>query len=169
MYTVFDWIENSSLSLWIREDPTIWAFPFILILHTVGMGFLVGTNVALGARILGVGRGVPLAAMRPFFKVMWAGFAVNAVSGVALLIGYPTKALTNPLFYVKLALIGAGLVQSESIRRQIAHARAAPDGEVSPRLRTMAVLSLTCWLSAIAAGRLLAYTYSHLMAFEDRF
>lgn len=169
MYTVFDWIENSSLSLWIREDPTIWAFPFILILHTVGMGFLVGTNVALDVRILGVARGVPLAAMQPFFRVMWVGFVLNAVSGVALLIGYPTKALTNPLFYVKLALIAAGLVQSESIRRQIARGSAMA-GNVAPRgLKTLAVLSLTCWLSAVAAGRLLAYTYSHLMAFEGRF
>ena len=40
---------------------------------------------------------------------MWTGFWINAVSGVLLLIAYPTKALTNPLFYVKLVLIAIGL------------------------------------------------------------
>ena len=30
---------------------------------------------------------------------------MNAASGILLLISYPTKALTNPLFYGKLALI----------------------------------------------------------------
>ena len=43
------------------------AFPIILILHTVGLAFLVGANVALDARMLGVARGVPLSAMLPFF------------------------------------------------------------------------------------------------------
>src|SRR4029450_1711509 len=40
-----------------------------------------------------------------FMPVMWFGFWLNAVSGVALLVAYPTKALTNPVFYLKLALI----------------------------------------------------------------
>ena len=40
----------------------------------MGLAFLVGANVALDARILGVGRGVPLASMLPFFRAMWLGF-----------------------------------------------------------------------------------------------
>src|SRR5206468_4715679 len=28
----------SFLSVWVRESPSLWAFPFILICHTVGMG-----------------------------------------------------------------------------------------------------------------------------------
>src|SRR5215469_8067520 len=45
-----------------------------------------------------------------FFPVLWAGFWLNAVSGVVLLIGYPTKALTNPMFYLKLVFIGLGIL-----------------------------------------------------------
>ena len=37
---------------------------------------------------------------------MWLGFAINACTGALLLIAYPTKALTNPVFYLKLAIIG---------------------------------------------------------------
>jgi len=47
------WIETTALSVWVRESPSLWAFPFVLILHTVGMGFLVGTNIALDLRVLG--------------------------------------------------------------------------------------------------------------------
>lgn len=64
-----DWIERSGLSRWITED-SLWAFPIILILHTVGLAFLVGANVALNARILGAAQGVPLTAMLPFFRAM---------------------------------------------------------------------------------------------------
>ena len=58
---------------------------------------------------------------------MWAGFWVNAVSGVLLLIAYPTKALTNPLFYVKLVLIaiGLGIAASCSPPARAAGARSA--------------------------------------------
>jgi hypothetical protein len=108
VFAILDWGEHTGPSLWVREDPTIFAFPLMLILHTVGMAFLVGSNVALDARILGVGRGVALTSMLPFFRVMWFGFWLNLLSGLGLLLAYPTKALTNPVFYLKLTLIAAG-------------------------------------------------------------
>jgi hypothetical protein len=125
--------------------------------------------VAVDARILGVGRGVPLISMSPFFRGMWWGFWLIAASGVALLIAYPTKALTNPLFYVKLLLIAAALAQAQWIRKQIIHNPSVGEGTTSPPMKAIAAASLVCWLSAITAGRLLAYTYSHLMAYEGRF
>src|SRR5918995_5882891 len=109
MDPLFIWIETSAFSTWLRENPSIMVFPFVLILHTVGLAFLVGANVAIDARVLGLARGVPLLSLRRYYVTMWAGFWVNAFSGVLLLIAYPTKALTNPLFYAKLALIGVAL------------------------------------------------------------
>lgn len=166
LFGIFDWVEHTGLSLWVREDPSLLAFPGMLILHTVGMAFLVGTNVAVDARILGAARGVPLVSMRPFFRVMWIGFWVNAVSGTALLIAYPTKALTNPVFYLKLTLIAAGLVQARWILRHIPQDAGPRDGWTPRAMKVRAALSLVCWLSAVTAGRLLAYTYHHLMAHE---
>jgi hypothetical protein len=38
-----------------------------------------------------------------------------------------------------------------------------PEAQVlPPRLKALAVVSLVCWGAGIAAGRLLAYTYSRL-------
>src|SRR5215218_4997144 len=99
MDPLFAWVEGSALSIWLREAPTLWAFPFVLILHTWGLAFLVGANVALDVRLLGLARDVPLRASEWCYPVMWIGFWINAVSGVLLLIAYPTKALTNPLFF----------------------------------------------------------------------
>src|ERR671912_339280 len=115
----FSWIEATPLSVWLREAPSIMVFPFILILHTVGLAFLVGANVAIDARVLGLARGVPLLSMRRYYRAMWAGFWVNAFSGVLLLIAYPTKALTNPVFYVKLSLIAVALIVGQRIRRHL--------------------------------------------------
>jgi hypothetical protein len=93
---------------------------------------------------------------------MWAGFWVNAVSGVLLLIAYPTKALTNPLFFVKLALIGAGIKLAYVIRRHMLAGEAGAGAAVSARLRALAGLSLLVWVATITAGRLLAYTCTRL-------
>src|SRR5215216_6575881 len=156
-------IESSALSVWLREATTLWAFPFVLILHTVGLAFLVGVNVAIDLRALGGAMGVPLVSLRRYYRWMWAGFWVNAFSGVLLLIAYPTKALTNPVFYLKLSMIAVALVVAAAIRRQIV-AAPVPAGMPAPRrLKLLAIACLASWVISITAGRFLAYTCTRLL------
>ena len=117
------------------------------------MGLAAGINAAIALRILGVAPSVPIAEMRRFLPAMWFGFWLNFFSGIGLLIGYPTKALTNPDFYLKLALIAAGVWLVGRIRERL---------EEFPT--KLAIWSLICWGGAITSGRFLAYTYRHLMA-----
>ena len=155
----FLWIEQTKLSLWVREEPSLWAFPAILIYHAIGMGMLVGPNAMINLRMLGFAPRVPLAAMERFYPVMWMGLAINAASGIALMIGYPAKALTNPLFYLKLALIAAAVALLPRIRRTLLDGVGVASGG-----RRLAFSSLFLWAAAITSGRFLAYTYSKLMA-----
>lgn len=160
--TVFAAIEATPISEWMRGD--LWAFPVVLILHTIGLAFLVGANVAVDVRILGGAPGVPLPSLDRYFLVAWGGFWINAASGVLLLVAYPTKALTNPVFYLKLALVAAAVVLMQEVRRQI---RAHDPAPIVPRrLAILAGLSLACWAASITAGRLLAYTYTRLQVIE---
>lgn len=70
---------------------------------------------------------------------------------------YPTKALTNPLFYLKLGLIAVALAILRSIVRRI------PSAPPMSRMTNMlAVASLVAWAATIAAGRVLAYTCTRL-------
>lgn len=152
------WVESTWLSQWVVGSPSMFAFPGILTLHAIGMGFAVGISAALDLRILGVAPGVPLGELRRFMPILWAGFWLNAVSGALLLIGYPTKALTNPVFYLKLTLIGVAMVLLVRISRLVF----ATNSPITSRLRNLAIASLVCWAGAITAGRLLAYTYHRL-------
>ena len=153
----FAWLESTALSLWIVESPSLFAFPGILAIHTVGLGLLAGLNAALDLRLLGVARGIPPMVFVRLLPMMWIGLWVNLLSGLALLLAYPTKALTNPVFYLKLGLIAIAL----GILRALV--RAIRSGEsVQSRTRTLAALSLLVWAGAIAAGRLLAYTCTRL-------
>ena len=164
MYSTLAWIEATAPSIWLRESPSLWAFPFVLILHTVGMGFLAGTNVAMDLRVVGFAPKVPLSLFEKFFLVMKISFVVNAASGVLLLIAYPTKALTNPLFYIKLLLIAVGLIQAVWMRSHVLRNPVTDAEGPSTKSMVMAGASLATWTAAVAAGRFLAYTYSHLLA-----
>ncbi len=159
---IFFWIERSALSIWLRESTSLLAFPFILILHAIGMGFLAGTAAAMGLRVLGLLRAIPLGAMARFLPFAWVGFWINAVSGVLLLIAYPGKALTNPLFYFKLACIAVAVAFLRMLTAGVL--RKTPEPVAIPmKFRRMAGVSLALWVTAITSGRLLAYTYTRLL------
>ena len=161
--TFLVWLESTALSEWVVGSPSMLAFPGILALHAIGMGVAAGLAAVLDLRILGVAPGVPLTEFCRFRPMLWGGFWLNAVSGVLLLVGYPTKALTNPVFYLKLALIAAAMVLFVRIDRLIRRGDPAAPATALV-LRRLAITSLVCWGGAITAGRLLAYTYHRLRA-----
>ncbi|HEY8571308.1 hypothetical protein [Phenylobacterium sp.] len=145
-------IQDSGLGVWIRESS--WALFAALIVHTISMGFVVGTGLAIDARLLGVARGVPLAALRRLLAV--AGWALPFVvlSGLVLVIGYPAKALTNPLFYAKLAALAVALALTWRMVR-----------EPPSWARLGALLSMPLWVLGVAGGRFLAYTHKILLVY----
>ena len=160
MIAIFAWIEQTPLSIWVRED--LYAFFVILIFHSLGMAFLVGGGVLVCLRVLGLARQAPLQKFRGFFPVMWLGLSLSVISGLLLLVGYPAKALTNPVFAVKFAcLIGAALLMREMARRLFP---VAARGEALPGWSSaMAGVCLVLWLAGVTAGKFLPYTHHILM------
>ena len=163
----FAWIEQTAIGLWVREAPTIWAFPFVLLLHTVGLAIVGGTGVILNAFAWRDPNAWQAGRVEPWFRFAWFGFAVNFVSGILLLAAYPAKALTNPVFYVKLLCVIAAMAQLEWLRRQTG-ATAYGDSaktRVSPAaLQRAIVFAVLMWAGAVFTGRFLAYTHTYLMA-----
>ena len=158
----FKTIEESGISMWIRDSPSIFAFWFILSVHAVGMALLVGASLVIDLRILGVARELPLAPLKGLYKIIWTGFWIQVVSGSLLLIAYPTKALTNPDFYIKLTLIGLGVTAMQKLNKRLFRDSSLSDTDMMVKGRALATWSLVFWAGAITAGRLLAYTYNYL-------
>ena len=155
-------IEESGLSTWLRESESPFAFYFVLLFHTFGLALLVGANAVIDLRLLGIERDIPLAPLKRLFGIMWLGFAINAVSGVLLLIAYPTKALTNPVFYTKLMLIGLAVWVMTKLESRVFNDSTLDEAAMMGRGRRLAKWSLVLWVGVITAGRLLAYTYKYL-------
>jgi hypothetical protein len=153
---LLQWLEATDLSVWIRESSSLWAYPAILIAHTIGLGYLVGINAAVDLRLLGLSPGLPIEPLRHFFKYIWWGFWINAISGVLLVTRDPVNVFRNPAFPFKMALIALAILVLFRLSKAV-RSSAIESGPVAGRLKLMAALSVVCWLGAIVAGRLMAY------------
>ena len=155
-------IEDSGVGIWVRESGSLWSYPTIVFLHAVGLTFVAGVNAAVDLRLLGFAPRLPLASMRGLFPVMWVGFWINALSGIALLIADATTMMVSWVFWVKIAAIVLAVITLARIRHVLyldPNAAAAPGGNdaVPPRLKMLAMASLFLWFAAVTAGRLTAY------------
>jgi hypothetical protein len=155
-------LEQNSIGTWVAEAETLLAFPTILALHAVGMALLAGTSAAMDLRLLGIARGIPLSSLERLVPTMRFGFWLNAISGVLLLLAYPTKALTNPVFYLKLFLIAMAMIDTSLVRKHIIRGSTNVDTAVRAGGKFLAVASLVLWAGAVFSGRFLAYTFRYM-------
>jgi hypothetical protein len=149
-------LQDSAFAMWVVGSDSIWAYPTILTLHTVGLAIIVGAAFVINLRVLGIGRDIPLPQMRKAFRFFWAGFAINLVSGLVLFAVAAVAKSRQPVFFIKLTLIAIAIVVTTRLRRRAflpSDAGAASPGSARP----LAIASLVLWTGAIVAGRLMAY------------
>lgn len=124
------------------------------------MALLVGASTVVALRLFGVARGLPLSTLRRLYPFVWAGFWIQVGSGVLLLIGYPTKSLMAPAFYIKLAFIAAGMVVMVRLKDKLPSMPG--DVPMPAQGKHFAAWSLVLWFGAITAGRFIAYTAKYV-------
>lgn len=156
------WLEETRPSTWMRESGG--AFFSSLVFHSIGMAFVAGIHVVTDLRILGVAPGVPRSLMRRYLPVLWASLVVVTLSGLALLLAYPAKALTNPVFYFKLAAIVAALWIMRALMRGVLGDSRRDPVPAPRREKMLAAVSLVLWVAVITSGRFLAYTAKVMLA-----
>jgi hypothetical protein len=152
-----EFLENLAFSQWVKNAPTIWAFPTILVLHTIGMGIVAGGSAMLSLMILGCWPAVPIKPFVRVFPYMWAAFWLNAVTGTMMLIADATTKLTMLDFYLKMTFVFTGIYLLARTRRQVFDDPQLDKAPVTGNAKMLAWASLGCWFGAIIAGRLMAY------------
>ena len=157
MKEFFVFLEQSQFGTWVRDAPTIWAFPTILFLHTLGMGIVAGGSAMISLMVLGFWPAVPIKPFARLFPWLWVAFAVNAVTGTMMLVADATNKLTSLDFYIKMVLVFAGMFVLIRMRREIFENPQIDRVPLSGNAKFLAWASLACWFGAITAGRLLAY------------
>jgi hypothetical protein len=160
LHEFLSWMEQSALGHFMRES-SLWTYPVVNLLHIIGIASLFGSVVILDLRLLGCWRRVPLAPLTNVaVPVATMGFLLAAPTGLGLLATKATEYLGNPFLLIKFPAIALGLINALVLNLSPAW-RARGQRDLSRRerrqLAVMGGVSLACWLTAISAGRLIAY------------
>lgn len=126
------------------------------------MALVVGINIAVSLSVAHKNPSLALTAFVKFYPLHWFGVVLIFFSGLALLIAYPAKALSNPVFYVKCAALITGLIIARRMQQQLGNIESSQP--LPQSMKALGAYSCLCWVVTIAAGRFLAYTHSVLLA-----
>jgi len=154
------WLQGSALGHAMRESG-VWTYALVNLAHVLGIATLFGSILVLDLRLIGLGRRVPLAALSSsIVPVAAAGFLLAATTGLGLLATKTTEYVGNPFLLIKFPAIALGLATAVVIARTRAWrahtTRELTAGEQS-QLAILGGVSLVCWLTAVVAGRMIAY------------
>jgi hypothetical protein len=161
LYDFLAWLEASALGHAVRGSG-VWAYGVLNLTHILGVATLFGSMLVLDLRLLGLWRGVSLAALAsPTVPLAAVGFAVAASSGTCMIATNATDYAGNPFIYIKFPAIALGLVNVLVVTRLPAWKKVRTAEELPLRARRQLAaaggISLACWLTAISAGRMIGY------------
>lgn len=155
---VFEWLESSSLAVYIRQSHVL--YPVIEIIHIVGFIFLVGSAFLFDLRLLGISKKLLVTDLAKHV-LPWSRRSLLLVipSGFLLFMTQAKSLSTNHVFGIKLTLIllafaNAGYFHRYTFRTVSNWNQFHPAPIAA---RTAGIISLLVWTGVITCGRLLAY------------
>jgi hypothetical protein len=151
-----EWLQSSWVGVVVAES--LWAYPVLETMHTIGMAMLIGSLGFINLRVLGYKPELPLLGIRQLLPLAWIGFTFNAISGTLLFTSDAVTFFHSYTFRIKIVLIILGGINAALLSRRIFIE--SPAGPPLPTTGTkwIAATSLVFWFGAICAGRLVAYT-----------
>jgi len=160
LYEFLTWLEGSALGNAMR-GMGVWSYGVFNLAHILGVATLFGSILVLDLRLMGLWRGVALRAIStPTVPLAAVGFSIAAVSGICMIATNATEYLGNPFIYIKMPAIVFGIVNVGVIERLPgwrAHSSRNPTAREGRQLAAAGATSLACWLTVIAAGRMIGY------------
>lgn len=160
MLALLSWLEGSALGESLR-GLGVWTYGCLNLGHIAGISTLFGSVLLLDLRLLGFWRGAPLSVIaRPTVRLGVIGFTLAALSGVCMLSFNATEYYDNPFLLIKFPAIGLGLINVLVVGRLPAWremAQREPSARERGQLAAAGGVSLACWSTALAAGRMIGY------------
>ena len=162
MHGFIAWLADSRASAAI-QDAT-WAIPALQTIHILAVSVLMAAVALLNLRLLGVICGGEAMDRFTHRYVPWVlgALVVLLLTGSVLIVGEPNRDLANRTFWTKMSLLLTVVVITVAaeapVWRKADFWNAAP---LRPVARSMAVVSLACWVGIVLCGRWIAYTYTN--------
>jgi hypothetical protein len=154
------WMQASALGEAVRAAGP-WAYGVINLTHIVGIATLFGSLLLLDLRLLGLWPRLHIGLLSDaVVPVATIGFVIAATAGACMLATNALDYAGNPFLLIKFPAIALGVINVGVVNATRAwRDRRTRDLSRAER-RQLAILggiSLACWSTALAAGRLIAY------------
>jgi hypothetical protein len=155
------WLANTALSHALQTIE--WLIPAIQTTHILAVAVVMSCVLLLSLGVFGLhGREQPLTRTVARFAP-GIGFAlpVLLVTGVLMIAAEPDRALPNPAFQLKMALLLAAAALTWAYVRGLRPTSAPGPGPwPTTAVRVAAAAALGLWVAVLVAGRWIAYTLS---------
>jgi hypothetical protein len=156
------WLAATSLSHTILTAG--WIIPALQIIHILSVAVAFSAAVLVNFRIFRLfEHDEPLRDVaQRFLPWIRPVLAVLLVTGSLLIIGEPRRALINPTFYLKMALLLVAILLTAGMQGALAAVPTFWEKDRSRRLagKALATASILIWCGILFAGRWIAYTQS---------
>ncbi len=151
-------LEQSGFAAAIRQS--LWVYPVANVGHILALFCFAGTIAVMDLRLIGLfaatSPGTLIGRARRFAMAAFAGLAAT---GFVLFSAEASHVVLNPVFLLKMAFVGAGLLNIalyEFVTKR--NVETLPPGVAMPAAARMAgYSSLGIWLAVAACGRSIAY------------
>lgn len=152
---MLEWLESTQFSALVRSE--LWGWPVALTLHALGTAIVIGFVLIIGLRLLGLFDLIPFSSLKRLFPVIWAGLALQLLSGFTLWMTKPTQYVADVAFVLKILLVVVGTVLTVSLYGTVMREAASWDAKKVASSRAVVAATLLVWCGALVAGRLTAY------------
>jgi hypothetical protein len=156
---IFEWIQETSFSIAIRES--LFWFPFLIAIHVMSTALGVGLILALDVRLLNLGmRKTPVSAIFESLRP-WAigGITFQLITGVILFWSEPVKCYETWWFWIKMVAMFLAFGNAFLFDKTVyPTSKSWDNGPGLPfRAKLAGGSSLALWGLVIWSGRWLAY------------
>ena len=167
--TISNFLTSGGIDEFVASHDYAW--PLGEILHFFGMALLIGTVGLVDARMLGIGKGIPIKSLEKFIPLGVIGFIINLLTGIMFVagnpVGGPQEYLTNLAFQLKMLCVliaGLNLLAFYALGLAKKANAVEPGGDAPLSANVVAVISLLLWFGVIYFGRFIMYNDTLLYA-----
>jgi hypothetical protein len=153
------WLHGTALSHAMAGGiPFLW--PMCETLHFIGLALLVGIAGLLDLRMIGMGKGIPIASLQRLMPWAVGGFVLNAITGFLFFSGDPFQYLNNVAFWWKMLFIGLAGVNVlvfyvTGVSQRVDRVGAEQDAPFAAKCT--GAISLLLWVGVMYWGRMLPF------------
>jgi hypothetical protein len=153
------WLDQTALSQAIQA--TNWVIPTVQSVHILAIAVVAASVLMIDLRLVGMfSADQPLKTVSArFLPFVWWPLIVLLATGAIMIIGEPPRALKNPAFQLKMALLIAALIVTGIFQLLLRMSPVFAERASGRSVAGIAIsaVSMLLWTSIIFAGRWIAY------------